>query len=1024
MKARPCLMTMLVLTALLLPACQRRTPPDKDVLYLNLVWHQHQPLYYKDAEGNYTRPWVRVHATKDYYDMAALVAQYPSVHVTFNLTPVLIRQLDDFAENGAKDVYWVLAEKPAGDLTAAEKQFVLERFFDANWTNVIGRFPRYRALLDQRGGATPEEIQAALESFDEQDLRDLQVWFNLAWFDPMFLEQEPLRALVEKGEGFSEQDKQVVFDEARRIVQEVIPLHRQLQDDGQIEIITSPYAHPILPLLYNTRLALEGNPNAELPERFSYPNDAIAQLERSVAAYDQHFGQPPRGLWPSEGAVAEEIVPLVSDQGFDWMASGEQVLAESLGLGAFTRDADDTVREADDLYRPYFVQAGDSEPVAIVFRDLRLSDLIGFEYSQTPGEQAAQDFLSRLGNIRQELKREGAEGPHLVTVILDGENAWEYYPNDGKAFLIALYQGLSESETIQTVTPSEYLEMFPDQRPLEDLFPGAWFSPNFDTWIGEAEETTAWDYLRETREDLAPYDITQNKTAPSAEALAQALDFMYLAEGSDWMWWYGADQSSGNDEYFDQGFRALLEQVYLSLGLAVPSFVRVPIIPVAPVEPEQELRATFTATIDGRIDPAEEWSNAATYSSAGGVQARAEDVVEALLIGVDKENLYLRIDLETDFTASGAERASFYIGSPHLEGSLPFRRENPQELIGFAASTLIEVNLRGPQPLPSAYRASPAGWSPEAGADVSASFQGQVLELAFPLNQLGELEVGDDLRLAAVVSAAGRTLQSIPTTGPARLIFPDLGLTIPVLRIEDPQGDDHGPGSYTYPTDSVFEPQVFDLKYFAVGFDEKNIVFTFDFYGPVPNPWGSPNNLALQTLDVYIDTDPGAGTGSRLLLPGRNAALTEGAGWEYAVWAEGWTPQFVAPDETGAPKMVGGTAFKVIVDRAANRVQLRVPRAAFGGGDPMEWAYAAAVLSQDGFPATGVWRVRDVLPRAEQWRIGGAPDDVNHTRIIDYAWAAAGGRTQEEMLSTYPESTGPLDGLTANDYPQVDMLTP
>ncbi len=451
MKAKRALLFLAAI--LLLTACGPQpatpdAPPQSpaEVLYLNLVWHQHQPLYYKDEDGAYTRPWVRVHATKDYYDMAAALEPYPRVHATFNLTPVLLRQLDDFAENGARDVYWVLAEKRASDLTEDDKRFLLTRFFDANWTNIIGRFPRYQELLTMRGGSTPEEIERAVERYTDQDFRDLQIWFNLAWFDPDFLSVSPLRELVAQGEGYTEEDKSALFQEARRVVREVIPLHRRLQEAGQIEVMTSPYAHPILPLLYDTRLAQVGNPDAELPERFSYPNDVIAQLDLAAQSYRQRFGRDPRGLWPSEGAVAEEIVHLVANAGFDWMASGEQVLAQSLGIGSFTRDAEDTVQEADALYRPYFVQGNRGEPVMIVFRDLRLSDLIGFEYSQTPGEEAAADLLFRLERIRRRLEAEGAEGPHLVSIILDGENAWEYYPNDGKAFLQALYRGLSEIE--------------------------------------------------------------------------------------------------------------------------------------------------------------------------------------------------------------------------------------------------------------------------------------------------------------------------------------------------------------------------------------------------------------------------------------------------------------------------------------------------------------------------------------------------------------------------------------------------
>ena len=372
MKRLNFLLSVLVLLSMLLSACGTKAPTKPanadDVLFVNIVWHQHQPLYYKDENGVYTRPWVRVHATKDYYDMASMVAKYPNVHVTFNITPVLIRQLEDYAKNGAKDLYWVMAEKPANQLTTEEKRFILQRFYDVNWGKIIARYPRYQELLDLRGGTDAKAIDAALEKFTEQDYRDLQVWFNLAWFDPDFLAEKPLNALVEKGRNFSEEDKKIVFDKARQVIQEVLPLHKKLQDAGQIEVITTPYAHPILPLVIDTNLAKIGNPGAETPQRFSYPQDANAHLERSVQLYEENFGQKPRGLWPGEGSVAQVMVPFVIKSGYQWMATGEPVLAKSLGIDSFLRDPKDTVRQADDLYRPYYVKDASGNQLAEIGR--------------------------------------------------------------------------------------------------------------------------------------------------------------------------------------------------------------------------------------------------------------------------------------------------------------------------------------------------------------------------------------------------------------------------------------------------------------------------------------------------------------------------------------------------------------------------------------------------------------------------------------------------------------------------------
>jgi alpha-amylase/alpha-mannosidase (GH57 family) len=891
----------------------------------------------------------------------------------------------------------------------------MRRFFDANWDHIIRVNPGYKYLLDKRGGTTDEEIAAAIENFTEQDFRDLQIWFNLAWIDPDELAKEPLKSLIEKDHEFSEEDKVILFEEVRRIMAAVLNVHKQLQDSGQVEIITTPYAHPILPLVYDTNLALIGNPSAEMPERFSYPNDAIVHLNKSVEVYEDLFGKKPNGLWPGEGAVAEDIVPMVSKAGYNWMATGEPVLAQSLGLGSFTRDSKETVKEADDLYRPYYVQGKTGDKVAVFFRDWTLSDKVGFTYSGTPGDVAARDLVIRLENIKAQLESQGAEGPHIVSVILDGENAWENYDNDGKEFLNSLYQELSKSDSIKTITPTEYLAKYPEQRELEELFAGAWFSANYDTWIGEAEEKSAWNYLVQTRNDLAKYDIKKTRTT-TPEALAMALDYMYLAEGSDWFWWYGSDQNSGNDEYFDEGFRALLSKVYESLGEPVPPFVNVPIIPKSPAQAEQNVLGFTTPIIDGKEGP-DEWSSAAVYTS--GAQAGTN-----LAYTYDDKNLYLRLLLNEPLAKDS--QIGFYFSLPKAKISYPFALPAlggwESHILGIAASHAFlwekENDLKG-------FVAGKNGWistdawtsTAETGRAVISS---NVFEASIPWSAFGELEAGDDLRMVAAIEPAGTLL---PALGPAQIILPDLGTATTILDVNDPVEDDHGPGSYTYPTDGVFKEQAYDLKSFTVAYDEKNMVFKFEFNGPVPNPWGSGNNLAIQTLDVYVDKDPNASSGARLLLPGRNAALEEGNGWEVAIWAEGWTPQIIAPDPKSLePKQVTGVDFKIIVDPANSTVTLRVPRTVFGEGEPSQWGYVGAVLGQEGYPSTGVWRVRDVNQSAEQWRFGGAPNDTNHTRIIDLAWPEGESPTQEEMLSTYPSRTADPGSLTADDFAQLKML--
>ena len=918
--------------------------------YLNLVWHQHQPRYPLLEDGSVSRPWVRVHATKDYYDMASLVAEYPQVKVTFNLTPILLLQLEELSK-GTKDVYWTHTEIPAGQLTDEQREFVEARFFDVN-PQIIDRFPRFRQLADQRGSA----------EFTDEDLTDLQVLFNLAWTDPSFLATEPLLALVERGEGFTEEDKMVVLGEHQRIIDEVIPLHARLWGEGRIEVITTPFAHPILPLISDTNLAAIGDPRAILPEnRLREVPDAEEHIVRGLELAEQVLGSRPRGMWPGEGSVAELVMWLFSKNGVDWVASGEDVLARTLQLGSFNRDDRELVDHPELLYRPWNVDVTNRDPVSMFFRDGRLSDLIGFEYSGTNAEVAADDFMSRLQAIHGSLDVEAAfesGRPYVASVILDGENAWEHYPNDGIDFLRALYQRLNDADWVSTITPTDYLERFGEPEALpNDVWPGAWFQPNFATWIGEEEEATAWDYLYQVRQDLA--------LAEGDPGYEEAFRQMMFAEGSDWFWWYGSDQESGDDGYFDTAYRDLLGTVYDALGQERPLFLSQPIIPPTPVAADREPDGLLTMQIDGEFD---DWEGAGFY-----------DTVVPTHFAFDREFLYLRFEPEAG-----------------TNWEFVLRLPNREELVlsGCGLATAVGDQLT-----------ADCIWVDEGN-----------LEIAVPLDVLGPLKSGD-LLLGRNRFLSGEVY---PEAGPMAFQVPDISNVAVFLDVSDPTGDDHGPGTYTYPSDAVFTVGSYDLETFSVGTEDDDLVITYDMVAPVLNPWGSPRDLSIQTFDLYIDTDPGEATGVRQLLDGRNASLASDSGWEFGVTVEGWEPAIYVASPDGTVEETR-PSFDVVVFGGDGRVVVRIPLSLFGDGDPATWGYAAAVLSQEGFPSSGVRRVRDIEGTAQQFRLGGAPNDANHTRIIDVVWAVAG--EQETLLSDYTGASS-LDGLTADDFGTIPLLTP
>lgn len=986
-------------------------------LYVAVIWHQHQPVYFKDPDTEvYQRPWVRVHASKDYLDMAAMLQDYPEVKATFNLTPSLIRQLDDF-DAGAKDLYWIHTEIPAEELTREEKTFLLERFFDTN-REIIARFPRYQELLE---GRDELGIDQAVSAWADADFRDLQVLFNLAWTDPAWLAEAPLAELVSQGENFQEEDKEVVLEEHLRIIREVIPLHAEMQRSGQIEVTMTPFAHPILPLLVDSNLAAPGMPDAELPSRFVYGQDAVAQVEKGVEFYRDHFGQDPAGMWPAEGSVAEEVVTMISRAGIQWIATDEDVLARSLeDLPDFTRDNQDVVQQADTLYRPYSVQGTRGGPVAVIFRDKTLSDLVGFQYSGMDGEEAAEDFIQRLENVQDRLEEQGAEGPHLVTVLLDGENAWEHYPNDGKAFLHGMYRRLSEFEHLVTVTPAEYLDALEQReeelREIEDLWPGSWIDGTFSTWIGEEEENQALEYLKSVRDDLQ--DAIQEGELDES-TLNEALETMYIAEGSDWFWWYGADQNSGNDASFDEQFRGYLKQVYSLLGQEPPAFVNVPVIPQSAQTPEQRPTAMLEGVAaDGQIGD-QEWAVAGRFllDQAG---------LDQWLYGFDQDRLYLRLDGEG---VQGADRVlGWYFRVPGGGATNAYTRYGEgQTLPGFGVNRLVEVTLIGEETEAGVFAADGQGdWEALEGEQVRGIETGLgdgILELVLPFSAFApEVRSGTRMNLRLVVSEEGQDLAVFPGKGPALVTVPDLPIPNVFLEVSDPAGDDRGPGTYEYPGDGVFKAGAFDLTGFTAGWDDEFYIFRFQLKGPVENVWDSPNGLSIQTIDLYLDTDGGV-SGDRVLLPGRSAALTEGFAWNYAVWAEGWTPGIYQPGEEGPVEMEGG--LEILTNPGQRRVTVMVPRRLLPEGDPAEWAFAAAVLSQEGFPAAGVWRVRDVKQEAEQWRIGGGTGSNTDTRILDMLWPDDGEGSQAAYLENpQPGAEVVLESLTPDEYPQVPMVQP
>ena len=592
--------------------------------YVCFLWHMHQP-YYKDlATGEYRLPWTRLHALKDYYGMVQLLDEFPNIHQTFNLVPSMVEQIEDYAANTASDPFLRLALKPAEQLSFDERAFIRQYFFQANIQNVVRRYPRYGQLYDQWQAQAHGPWSAA-------DYCDLQVLSQLAWFDEVFLAADAeVRELVSKGRDYTLADQALMGRKQLEIIQRVVPVYREFALRGQIEISTTPYYHPILPLLCDSNIAAVSHPGVPLPTRFHYPSDARHQLERARAFTAVKTGAVPHGLWPSEGSVSDEALALAADCGFTWAATDNGVLGRTLNQHA----------SPELTYRPYVWRQGGRE-MRMIFRDHELSDLIGFTYSGVEAGKAASHFLSKIRDNCRSILASGRDA--LVPVILDGENCWEYYPESGREFLRQLYQGIEDDPGMQALTVSEALAKV-EPVPLGHIFPGSWINANFDIWIGAEEDNRAWEYLLRARQAYAAAEL-EGKL--SADQLAAAFEEIQVAEGSDWCWWYGPEHSSDNRADFDDLYRAHLRNVYQALGRIPPEELSRPILrQVMEVRPEAPA-GPIRPTLDGCVTSYFEWLRAGVYTVDGrqGAMHGGKQWVTRAHYGSDGEWVYVRLDL-------------------------------------------------------------------------------------------------------------------------------------------------------------------------------------------------------------------------------------------------------------------------------------------------------------------------------------------------------------------------------------------
>ncbi len=610
-------------------------------------WHQHQPYYKNNLTGEYSMPWVRLHAIKDYIGMALLLEEFPKIRQTFNYVGCLLDQITDYGENHATDLFWRLTKLFPYDLTEGDKLWILDNFFSANHQNMIEAYPRYKELLKKRNFRR-KRAKDVLKDFSDSDFQDLQVWANLTWYHPLVVRQDPaLLELFKKGEGFTQEDKEYVLSRQVEVIRQVIPLHKRLQYMKQIEVTTSPYYHPILPLLCNQESAQVVLPRLSLPrKRMLAGEDAKIHVERAVQTCERHFGQKPRGMWPSEGAVSDNVIPIVAGAGFNWLASDEEILDYSLDSKIRRNEYGDVVTP-EILYKPYRVCIGDHY-VNMVFRDHNLSDLIGFQYSKYSVDAAVSNFMSRLDSLK---KYDSNGRPFLVTIILDGENAWEYYPNSGLDFLRKLYATISTCHDVECVRIGDYIDAHPPEHTLHHISPGSWIGHNLATWIGHEEKNMAWDLLENTRSFLVKH--TEGSTHPVGNKIvADAWDEVFIAEGSDWFWWFGDDHFTSYKNEFDSLFRIHLKNVYKLLNAEYPKVLDVPVAAKADRRKPYTLPTRFLEVkLDGIVSNYFEWLSAGVYTVGKDMDVMhrtSGQPIKEMYFGFDADNLFIRLGFDKE----------------------------------------------------------------------------------------------------------------------------------------------------------------------------------------------------------------------------------------------------------------------------------------------------------------------------------------------------------------------------------------
>lgn len=546
-----------------------------------LCWHMHQPWYRNGLDGEYRLPWVYLHGIKDYSDMAAHLEKHSRMRSVVNFAPVLLEQIDDYAQQlsaflskGApiqdKLLNLLAGVEPVPADTAARAELIAEcqRCHAPTMIHTHAPFQRLFKMIGatDESGVGSKHFRCSLVYLSDQYFLDLLTWYHLVWLGQSLQDLPIVQRLLQQGSEFSAADRRDLLGVIRDCLANLIPRYRKLAEAGRVELSMTPYMHPIVPLLNdfnNLRCSL---PDAPVPQTTHYPDGEARSrwhLQQGIDVFQHYFGMKPQGVWLSEGGVSEDAVSLLDEQGIRWTASGEGVWRNSCRLSGYNGEDEHSKRS---LFMPY--QQVDSK-VRVFFRDDGLSDLIGFKYSTWHARDAVADFVQHLENIAVFLNDNASN--QVVSIILDGENAWEYYPKNGAYFLDALYAALSNSDQIKMVTFAEASNL--PTRTMPKICAGSWVYGSFSTWIGSPDKNRGWDYLAAAK---VAFDAVMAAGTLDANQQALASRQLGICEGSDWFWWFGDYNPADSVRDFERLFRQQLHKLYEMLGVDAPVYLDKP----------------------------------------------------------------------------------------------------------------------------------------------------------------------------------------------------------------------------------------------------------------------------------------------------------------------------------------------------------------------------------------------------------------------------------------------------------------